>query len=166
MSNHKLAPLPNPNAAETLGNNRGPAPVGSAARLPHALGLALLLAVTRIGPATAASVDEYTETLLVEAVEAAAELDLYNARCRRDVAGRGTDNLNKAMVGKLKITVLSVLDDFFPEHSYRRAQRRLESEFLIRLREIGGCQGAKDSGLPAELRARYEQALDAVRALP
>ena len=110
--------------------------------------------------------DEGTEQLLVEAVEAAADLDLYNARCRGDVSGRRTEVLNKAMVGKLRTTVLAVQDDLFPERSYRRTQQRLESDFLDRLREIGGCQGAKDSELPDALRRRYQEKLDAVRALP
>ncbi|MBK1720782.1 hypothetical protein CKO23_00765 [Thiocystis violacea] len=125
-----------------------------------------MLAGLSWGSARAVTLDTETKQLLVDAVEAAADMDLYNTRCRGDVSGRGTDNLNKAMVGKLRTTVLSVLDDLFPEHSYRRAQQRLEADFLVRLRDIGGCQGAKDAGLPEQLRERYQEKLDAIRALP
>ncbi len=114
----------------------------------------------------APDMDDATRSLLVNAVEAAADLDLYNTRCRGDVSGRSTDNLSKLMVGKLRTTVLSVLDDFFPEGSYRRAQQRLEADFLLRLREAGGCPGAKDSELPEQLRERYTKMLDAIRDLP
>lgn len=110
--------------------------------------------------------DDATTQLLVQAVEAAADLDLYNTRCRGDISGRGTDNLNKLMVGKLRMTVLSVQDDLFPEHSYRRAQKRLEADFLDRLRDLGGCQGAKDAGLLEQLRSEYDEKLSAIRALP
>jgi hypothetical protein len=134
---------------------------------PGAAARAAVLAVAILaGAAPAASPDTETQRLMVEAVEAASDLDLYNARCRRDQSGRATDNLNKAMVGKLRITVLSVLDDLFPERSYRRAQQRLETDFLNRLRDLGGCQAVKESALPEALSARYREKLDAVRALP
>ncbi|QGU31596.1 hypothetical protein [Thermochromatium tepidum] len=110
--------------------------------------------------------DAETQALLVEAVEAAADLDAYYSRCRGEVSGRRTENLNKLIVGKLRTTVLTVQDDFFPERGYRRAQARLESDFLARLQAAGGCQGAKDSKLPEELRQRYETALEAIRRLP
>ena len=131
----------------------------------HATLCALLLSCLHGGTA-ATGPDPDTAPLLVEAVTAASDLDLYNARCRSDVAGRATDNLNKAMVGKLRITVLSVLDDLFPERSYRRAQQRLEADFLSRLRDLGGCQAVKESALPQELRDSYQEKLDAIRALP
>ncbi|NEX23356.1 hypothetical protein G3480_24190 [Thiorhodococcus mannitoliphagus] len=114
----------------------------------------------------AVDLDAQTEQLLVDAVEAAANLDLYNARCRGDVSGRATDNLNKAMVGKLRTTVLSVQDDLFPEHSYRRVQRRLEADFIARLRDMKGCDGAKESALPDSLKEDYQEKLSAIRALP
>lgn len=110
--------------------------------------------------------DPGTAVILVSAVEAASALDLYNARCRSDGSGRHMDNLNKELVGKLRLTVISVQDDFFPEHSYRRAQQRLQQQFVATLREAGGCKGAKDSGLPDRLRTSYQESLDAIEALP
>jgi hypothetical protein len=60
------------------------------------------------------------------------------------------------------MTVLDVLDDLFPEGYYRDARERMSTDFLARLREMGGCAGAKADGLRDELGARY----DACRPLP
>lgn len=138
--------------------------LASPAWLPR-LALAGLLIASPLVLARA-ELEQQTQALLVEAVEAAAAVDFYHARCRGDVSGRQTDNLNKLIVSRLRTTVLTVQDDFFPEHGYRRVQQRLEQDFLELLEEAGGCQGAKDSGLPERLRARYESALEAIRALP
>jgi hypothetical protein len=110
--------------------------------------------------------DEETEQLLVDAVEAAVRLDLYGSRCRSDASGRHTDNLNKELAGKLRMTVLDVQDDFFPEDSYRRARERLQRDFFADLKEAGGCKGAKVGGLRDELKVRYEALMDRIEALP
>ncbi|MCG6940362.1 MAG: hypothetical protein LJE69_03815 [Thiohalocapsa sp.] len=104
--------------------------------------------------------------LLVEAVESAFELDLYNTRCRNDQSGRHTENLNKELVSRFQMTVLDVLDDLFPEGYYRDAQDRMQEKFLTRLRDMGGCAGAKAAGLRDSLGARYDAAMDAVAARP
>jgi hypothetical protein len=110
--------------------------------------------------------DEDTERLLVDAVVAAAELDLYHSRCRWDVSGRRTDNLNKELVSRFRMTVLEVEDDLFPERSYRRARERLQRNFLDRLKDAGGCKGAKQSGMPQALRERYDALMAEIEALP
>lgn len=133
--------------------------------LTRALFAGLLLVAALAGRA-ASPVDEATAGLLVEAVEAAFDLDLYNDRCRADRSGRHTDNLNKLLASKLRITVLGVQDDLFPEGSYRRAQARMQSAFLERLTATGGCAGAKAEGLRIGLQERYDAALARVGALP
>jgi len=110
--------------------------------------------------------DEETEQLLVQAVETAARLDLYGSRCRSDVSGRHIDNLNKELVGKLRMTVIDVQDDLFPEGSYRRAQERLQRDFFNELKEAGGCKGAKAAGLPKQLKSRYDGLMQEIDALP
>jgi hypothetical protein len=110
--------------------------------------------------------DEETERLLVAAVEAAAELDLYNARCRSDSSGRHTDNLNKELVSRFRITVLEIEDDLFPERSYREVQARLQRDFLAKLKKTGGCKEAKRAGLPKQLRARYDELMQQIDRLP
>jgi hypothetical protein len=131
------------------------------------MGLALGLALTLSGGVRAAvPLDPETEQLLVEAVEAAAALDFFNARCRSDNSGRHTDNLNKELVSKLRVTVLSVEDDLFPERDYRRARERMQEELIGILPEAGGCKGAKDSGLRDRLQANFREKLEAVEDLP
>lgn len=127
---------------------------------------ALLIAALSIDTVRAAPLEESTQQLLVEAVEAAHAIDLYHARCRGDRSNRRTENLNKLLASRLRTTVIRVQDELFPERSYRRAQDRLEREVLAMLRERGGCDGVKDSGLPAEMRARYDEAVRAIESLP
>jgi hypothetical protein len=131
----------------------------------------VLLSALVLFPALAAQaleplLDEETEQLLVDAVTAAADLDLYHARCRSDGSGRRTDNLNKELASKFRMTVLAVKDDLFPERSYRRAPERLQQDFLRKLKEAGGCSGAKESGMPGELRERYDRLLREIERLP
>jgi hypothetical protein len=129
--------------------------------------LALILAAALISPALAAQdFDEHTAQLLVDAVEAAFEVDLYNIRCRSDQSGRHIENLNKELVGRYRITVLDVQDDLFPEGYYRDAQARMREDFLKRLRDLGGCDGAKAAGWRNELRERYEKAMAEIAAQP
>jgi Na+-transporting NADH:ubiquinone oxidoreductase subunit NqrC len=116
--------------------------------------------------AQSATLDAQTQALVVDAVEAAFELDLYNQRCRQDRSGRRTENLNKTLASGLRMTVLDVQDDLFPEQDYRAAQARMTDAFLARLREMGGCTGAKQARLRDLLRERYEQAIAALEAFP
>lgn len=136
-------------------------------RAPLGPSLLVALALTATQTSWAApAIDPETSRILIEAVTAAAEIDLYHARCRGDISGRRTDNLNGLLVSKLRITVLTVKDDLFPEHSYRASEQRLERDFLATLRMADGCQGAKASGLPSQLSDRYEKALGAIQRLP
>jgi hypothetical protein len=135
------------------------------------LGAGLLVLALCCLPLPAAGIDEELLTeddraLLVEAVEAAFELDLYNARCRNDQSGRRTENLNKELVSRFRMTVLDVMDDLFPEAYYRSARERMREDFLARLRTMGGCAGAKAEGLRNSLGARYDAAMEAVAARP
>ena len=99
-------------------------------------------------------------------MEAAFELDLYNTRCRSDQSGRRTENLNKELVSRFRMTVLDVQDDLFPEGYYRDAQARMERDFLERLRAMGGCAGAKEAGLRNDLGARYDAAMAEIGKRP
>lgn len=130
--------------------------------------LTAVLALSLLSSATSAQgfIDEDTERLLVEAVTAAVELDLYNARCRSDVSGRRTDNLNKTLASRFRLTVIRVQDEMFPERSYRRVQERLQQDFLDRLREAGGCREARQAGMQQELNDRYDRLMQEIRALP
>lgn len=130
--------------------------------LPFLTALALTAAPSVAQPL----LDEETEQLLVDAVTAAADLDLYHSRCRSDGSKRRTSNLNKALVSNLRMTVLEVKDDLFPDGSYRRADERLQRDFLTKLKEAGGCEGAKQAGMPNQLRERYDRLLREIERLP
>lgn len=133
----------------------------------RSLGIASALLAALAPPVFSQSpIDGEIGQLLVNAVEAAADLDLYNSRCRSDDSGRRTDNLNKELAGKFRMTVLKVQDDLFPEGSYRRVQERLQRDFLERLKRAGGCKEAKKAGMPEELGGRYEQLMREIEALP
>lgn len=131
--------------------------------------LAAIVACALLVAALAAArpyLDEATEQLLVNAVQAAVRIDLYGSRCRSDVSGRHTNNLNKELAGKLRMTVIEVQDDLFPDGSYRRVQERLQQEFFSELREAGGCKAAKASGMQEQLKERYDALIDEIEALP
>lgn len=107
-----------------------------------------------------------TDLALIEIVEVAATLDLYNARCRGDHSGRYSDNLNKALVSTRRTTVLSVQDDLFPERSYRGVQARIAADFQAQLSELGGCRGAKADDFPQRLNTRYQTLLEVLDVSP
>lgn len=132
------------------------------------VGIALCILIAAAGPVGAAGLvlDEQIRQQLVNAVEAAYELDLYNNRCRSDQSGRRTENLNKELVSRYRMTVIDVKDDLFPEGYYRDAEARMNRDFVERLRALGGCAGAKQARLPNELAERYDQAMAEIAAGP
>jgi hypothetical protein len=132
-------------------------------------GAAVVAALLLLGAAAADAgdnLDQPTRERILEAVQAAYELDFYNNRCRNDRSGRRTENLNKELASRFRMTVIDALDDLTPEGYYRDAQARMERELLDLLREMGGCAGAKAAGLPDDLRERYDRAMDWVRRYP
>ena len=130
----------------------------------------LLLALPLLGASGAQAVTPdlrpETQQVLVDAVEAAAALDFYNARCRSDDSGRNSDNLNKQLVSKLLLTIVTVQDEWFPERDYRAVQKRLVEQSAELLRQAGGCKPTKEAGLPEQLNARYRKGVAAIEALP
>lgn len=140
---------------------------GSVRSTAAALGLLAVLCPNGVpGTRAAPPSDEQKARILVEAVESATALDLYNARCRSDNSGRFMDNLNKALVGRLRITVLTIQDDLFPERGFRQAQQRMQDDFAQTLGQVGGCKGVKESGLAERMRARHRELLEAIKTLP
>jgi hypothetical protein len=135
---------------------------------PVLVGALVLPSLAGLNDAAAISPGLSAETsqALVNAVEAAAALDYYNARCRSDDSGRHSDNLNKQLVNKLRLTITTVQDELFPEHNYRAVQKRLLEQNTEALRQAGGCKPAKDAGLPEQLNTRYRQSVSTIESLP
>jgi hypothetical protein len=115
-------------------------------------------------PRSAPLLDEQTKQLFVNAVEAAFEIDLFYNRCRSDRSGRRTENLNKELASRYRMTIIDVEDDLFPEGYYRDAESRMQRDFLERLRVMGGCAGAKVERLRDDLRERYDAAMAEIAA--
>lgn len=135
--------------------------------VPAALAAVILAAALAAPPAAAQTdVDEQTARLLVDAVTAAVELDLYNARCRSERSGRHADTLNRILASRFRTTLVKVQDTLFPERSYRAVQQRLQDEFAERLRQAGGCKEAKDAGMREELSDRYRKLMGEIEGLP
>jgi len=135
-------------------------------RLPVVLLLLLLVTSLSTNAAGQSFLDEETEELLVQAVEAAVKLDLFYSRCRSDASYRRTENLNKLIAGKFRITVIGVQDDLFPERSYREARERLRREFAAELRAAGSCREAREQGLADVMQERYTALIAAIERLP
>lgn len=131
-----------------------------------ALALSLLISLFAATAVARPFLDPQTEQLLVEAVESAVKLDLFHARCRSDGSRRRTENLNKLIASKFRLTVLGVQDDLFPERSYRRVQDRLQRDFAAELSAAGGCQAARASGVADQLATRYQELFTALERLP
>jgi hypothetical protein len=128
------------------------------------VGIALVALFTMGDPRSAPLLDEQTKQLFVNAVEAAFEIDLFYNRCRSDRSGRRTENLNKELASRYRMTIIDVEDDLFPEGYYRDAESRMQRDFLERLRVMGGCAGAKVERLRDDLRERYDAAMAEIAA--
>lgn len=130
------------------------------------LGLVCSLLLVPLEGRASESLSPETEQLIIEAVEAAYELDLFNNRCRHDRSGRRTENLNKVLASSFRMTVLDAQDDLFPEGYYRDVQARMSEDFLERLDALGGCAGAKEKKLRDTLRERYEETMRRLEQFP
>ncbi|WP_295389025.1 hypothetical protein [uncultured Thiodictyon sp.] len=133
-------------------------------RLLPILARILLLSVLLPAGGAALALPPATQQVLVEAVEAAAALDFYNARCRSDGSGRHSNDLNKLLVNKLRLTIVTVEDEMFPERNYRAVQQRLLEQSAALLAD--GCKAAKEGVLAEQLKDRYRKGVAAVEALP
>ena len=69
-------------------------------------------------------------------------------------------------MSKFRLTVIKIQDDLFPERSYRRAQARLQRDFLSKLKNAGGCKAAKQAGMQKKLGSRYDALMREIEALP
>lgn len=130
--------------------------------------IALLSALFAIGqPAHAVNllVSEETGQLLAELVRASAEYDLYNARCRGNAASTKTEDSNRLLLSKYRLTVNQVIANFIGRDD--RAERiAMEQLFLQKLNQLGGCAEAKKQGLQKQLDQKYRQLFEQISDLP
>lgn len=110
-------------------------------------------------------VSEETGRLLAELVRASAEYDLYNARCRGNAASTKTEDSNRLLLAKYRLTVNQVITNFIGRDD--RAERAaMEQLFLQKLNQLGGCAEAKKRGLQRELDQKYRQLFEQISDLP
>ena len=106
-----------------------------------------------------------TASLLVELVRASLEYDLYNARCRGNAASTKTEDSNRLLIFKYRLTVNQVINYYIGQDD-RAEKAAIEQTFLQKLSSMGGCALAKKSGLPKQLDKNYRQLFEQVSNQP
>jgi hypothetical protein len=130
-----------------------------------AIVLACVLAISLSAFATNPLVSEETGKLLAELVRTSLEYDLYNARCRGNAASTKTDDSNRLLLSKYKLTVTQVINLYIGEDD--RAERAaMQQDFLRKIGQMGGCKMAKKKGLREELDQSYRQLFEQISNLP
>lgn len=110
-------------------------------------------------------VSEETGKLLSELVQTSQEYDLYNARCRGNIASTKTKDSNRLFLSKYRLTVNQVINLYISKDD--RAERAtMEQNFLRKLSLMGGCRMAKKKGLLKELDQNYRQLFEQISNLP
>lgn len=110
-------------------------------------------------------VDNETGKILAELVRASLEYDYFNARCRGNRASTNTEESNRLLLFKYRLTVNQVIYAFMGRDD--RAERAaIEQELLQKLSLKGGCSKAKKGGMLQELDMHYRQLFDQVTDLP
>ncbi len=126
------------------------------------------ICVLAVGPGRVSAnplISEETGRLLAELVRTSQEYDLYNARCRGNVASTKTEGANKLFLSKYRLTVNQVINLYIGEDD--RAERAaIEQNFLQNLSLMGGCRRAKEQGLRQELDGNYRHLFEQISDMP
>ena len=110
-------------------------------------------------------ISDETGRLLADLVRTSLEYDLYNARCRGNAASMKTDDSNRLLISKYKITVTQVINIYIGKDD--RAERAaVEQDFMQKISQMGGCEMAKKKGLLKELDKNYRELFDRISNLP
>ena len=106
-----------------------------------------------------------TGRLLADLVRTSLEYDLYNARCRGNAASTKTDDSNRLLISKYKLTVDQVINLYIGKDE-RAEKATIEQDFVQRIGQMGGCSMAKKKGLREALDQRYRQLIEQISNLP
>lgn len=127
--------------------------------------LASLIAASQSLFAANPLVTDEVGRLLMELVRVSQEYDLYNARCRGNAASTKTENSNRLLLSKYRLTGNQVINRYMGRDD--RAERAaIEQEFLQKLSTMGGCSAAKKKGLLKELDQNYRRLFAQISDLP
>jgi len=110
-------------------------------------------------------VSEATGELLANLVRTSLEYDLYNTRCRGNAASTKTDDSNRLLISKYKLTVNQVINLYIGK-DYRAQRDGIEQAFLQKIGQMGGCKMAKKKGLLEDLDRRYRQLFEQISNMP
>lgn len=110
-------------------------------------------------------ISEEASGLLVELVRASLEYDLYNARCRGNAASTKTEDSNRILLFKYRLTVNQVINLYIGQDD-RAEKARIEQNFLQKLSSVGGCSMAKKRGLLKKLDQDYQQFFEQISNQP
>lgn len=103
--------------------------------------------------------------LLAELVRASLEYDVYNARCRGNTASTKTNDSNRLLLRKYRLTVNQVINHYLGTDD-RQVKTDIGNQVLEKIAELGGCRAAKQGGLLKTLDLNYRQLFQQVADLP
>ena len=110
-------------------------------------------------------ISDETGKLLADLVRTSLEYDLYNARCRGNAASTKTDDSNRLLISKYKLTVNQIIN-FYIGKDERAERAAVEQDFLQKISQMGGCKPAKEKGLLDALDQNYRQLIERISNLP
>lgn len=129
------------------------------------IALACMLVTCQGALAAKPLISEETGSLLAELVRASLEYDFYNARCRGNAASTKTEDSNRLLLFKYRLTVNQVINHYIGQDD-RAEKAAIEQAFLQKLSQMGGCSKAKKQGLPKELDQNYRQLFEQISNQP
>lgn len=118
-------------------------------------------AVSAAGPA----LPDASGKLLAELVRASLAYDVYNARCRGNTASTKTNDSNRLLLRKYRLTVNQVINLYLGTDD-RQVKTDIQNQVLEKIADLGGCRSAKQQGLLKTLDLNYRQLLEQVADLP
>ena len=127
--------------------------------------LACMFAASLNAVAANPLISDETGKLLADLVRTSLEYDLYNARCRGNAASTKTDDSNRLLISKYKLTVNQIIN-FYIGKDERAERAAVEQDFLQKISQMGGCKPAKEKGLLDALDQNYRQLIERISNLP
>lgn len=110
-------------------------------------------------------ISDGTGKLLADLVRTSLEYDLYNARCRGNAASTKTDDVNRLLISKYKLTVNQVINLYIGKDE-RAEKAIIEQDFIQKIAQLGGCRMAKKKGLLEEVDQQYRHLFEQISNMP
>lgn len=134
-------------------------------RLQHTVIWLIFLSAGLINAQDTISFSLETDQLILELIDTANALDVYNERCRGYGTSMKTDDVSNLLYKKYRARVNEFLQTYRNKNVFA-AQDEMTNQFYQQLREAGGCSNAKKNGFEKELKERYRNLLKNLEELP